>query len=125
MAFDACMMRAVLSDLWQRFPDAKIEKVLQPQNDEIDLVIHSGRNSKRLVFNVENEYGEGWENIISHESVAIASLLHDLCKIDTFKIDMRKVFFKSIHDVFGGELKKIVCGGAHRYFHFNDRGGTG
>lgn len=27
-------------------------------------------------------------------------------------IDMRKVFFKSIHDVFGGELKKIVCGGA-------------
>ncbi|MBR5140579.1 MAG: NFACT family protein [Clostridia bacterium] len=51
MAFDACMMRAVLSDVWQRFPDAKIEKVLQPQNDEIDLVIHSGRDTGRLVFN--------------------------------------------------------------------------
>ena len=52
MAFDACMMRAVLSELSREFPDAKIEKVLEPQNDEIDLVIHSGRNSKRLVFNV-------------------------------------------------------------------------
>jgi len=51
MAFDACMMRAVLSDISERFPDAKIEKVLQPQNDEIDLVIHSGRNNSRLVLN--------------------------------------------------------------------------
>ncbi len=52
MAFDACMMRAVLSEISERFPDAKIEKVLQPQNDEIDLVIHSGKNNGRLVFNV-------------------------------------------------------------------------
>ena len=52
MAFDACMMRAVLSEFSREFPDAKIEKVLEPQNDEIDLVIHSGKNSKRLVFNV-------------------------------------------------------------------------
>ena len=44
-------MRAVLSDISERFPDAKIEKVLQPQNDEIDLVIHSGRNNGRLVLN--------------------------------------------------------------------------
>ncbi len=46
------MMRAVLHDISEQYPDAKIEKVLQPQNDEIDLVIHSGRNSGRLVFNV-------------------------------------------------------------------------
>lgn len=52
MAFDACMMRAVLSEFSREFPDAKIEKVLEPQNDEIDLVIHSGKKSKRLVFNV-------------------------------------------------------------------------
>ena len=52
MAFDACMMRAVLSEISGRFPDAKIEKVLQPQNDEIDLVIHSGKNNGRLLFNV-------------------------------------------------------------------------
>ena len=52
MAFDACMMRAVLSELRGEFPEAKIEKVLQPQNDEIDLLIHYGRSSRRLVFNV-------------------------------------------------------------------------
>ncbi|MBQ8720499.1 MAG: NFACT family protein [Clostridia bacterium] len=51
MAFDACMMRAVLSEISRGFPDAKIEKVLQPQNDEIDLVIHSGKASRRLVLN--------------------------------------------------------------------------
>ncbi len=52
MAFDACMMRAVLGELTSEFPEAKIEKVLQPQNDEIDMVIHYGKSSRRLVFNV-------------------------------------------------------------------------
>lgn len=52
MAFDACMMRAVLSEYTQAFPEAKIEKVLQPQNDEIDLVVHYGKCSRRLIFNV-------------------------------------------------------------------------
>ena len=52
MAFDACMMRAVLNEFERDFIDAKIEKVLQPQNDEIDLVLHKGKTSKRLVFNV-------------------------------------------------------------------------
>ena len=52
MAFDACMMRAVLREFSSEFPEAKIEKVLEPQNDEIDLVIHYGRASSRLVFNV-------------------------------------------------------------------------
>ena len=52
MAFDACMMRAVLSELTREFKDPKIEKVLQPQSDEIDLIIHSGKLSRRLLFNV-------------------------------------------------------------------------
>ena len=52
MAFDACMMRAVLSEYISEFPCAKIEKVYQPQNDEIDLLIHCGKQSRRLVFNV-------------------------------------------------------------------------
>ena len=52
MAFDACMMRAVLSEFSREFPEAKIEKVLQPRNDEIDMMIHHGRSSRRLVFNV-------------------------------------------------------------------------
>lgn len=52
MAFDACMMRAVLSEYRREFPEAKIEKVLEPQNDEIDMVIKHRRHSRRLVFNV-------------------------------------------------------------------------
>ena len=52
MAFDACMMRAVLFEYLNEFPEAKIEKVLQPRNDEVDLLIHHGKTSRRLVFNV-------------------------------------------------------------------------
>ncbi len=52
MAFDACMMRGVLSEFASEFPTAKIERVHQPQNDEIDLLIHCGKQSRRLVFNV-------------------------------------------------------------------------
>ncbi len=52
MAFDACMMRAVLAEFVNEFPEAKIEKVLQPANDEIDMLIKCGKHQRRLVFNV-------------------------------------------------------------------------
>ena len=52
MAFDACMMRATISEFSSEFPECKIEKVLQPRNDEIDMILHHGRSSRRLVFNV-------------------------------------------------------------------------
>lgn len=52
MAFDACMMRAVLAEYRREFPEAKIEKVLQPQNDEIDILLRAGKDQRRLVFNV-------------------------------------------------------------------------
>lgn len=53
------------------------------------LCEHSINTYKRLLNCVKNEYGEDWENRISHESVAICGLLHDLCKIDFYKIDYR------------------------------------
>ena len=37
MAFDAYMMRAQLFEIVRDMPDAKIEKVLSPVSDEIDL----------------------------------------------------------------------------------------
>ena len=52
MAFDACMMRAVLSEFRNEFPDARVDKVLQPRNDEINMIVHHGRSTRRLVFNV-------------------------------------------------------------------------
>ena len=52
MAYDACMMRAVLNEIEAQFIDAKVERVLQPQADELDLVLHAKGGNKRLVFNV-------------------------------------------------------------------------
>ncbi len=52
MAFDACMMRAVLYEISSELIGARIEKVLQPSQDEIDLILHLGRQSRRLVLNV-------------------------------------------------------------------------
>ena len=52
MAYDACMMRAVLSEFSREFPEAKIETVLQPRSDEVNFLIHYGKSSRRLVFNV-------------------------------------------------------------------------
>ena len=52
MAFDACMMRAILTEYREAFTEAKIEKVLQPQSFELDFVLRSGKSQDRLVFNV-------------------------------------------------------------------------
>ena len=37
------------------------------------------------------EYGENFTNKISMESVAIIALLHDLCKVNFYKVDYRNV----------------------------------
>ena len=52
MAFDACMMRAMLREYNEGFDGARIEKIVMPQNDEVDLLIRAGHRSGRLVFNV-------------------------------------------------------------------------
>ncbi len=55
------------------------------------LCQHSINVYKRFVKLLENEYGEGWTEIVSPESVAIMGLLHDVCKVDTYKTDFRNV----------------------------------
>ena len=55
------------------------------------LCEHSVNVYRRLLRNVQQEYGEEWENVVSHETVAICGLLHDLCKIDFYKTDYRNV----------------------------------
>ena len=37
----------------------------------------------------KSEFGDDWEKKVSNETIAICALLHDLCKIDTFKSDVR------------------------------------
>lgn len=55
------------------------------------LCAHSVNTYKRLLNNVQNEYGEKWEEYYSHETIAICGLMHDLCKIDFYKVDYRNV----------------------------------
>ncbi len=55
------------------------------------LCEHSVNVYRRLLRNVQGEYGERWEDVVSHETVAICGLLHDLCKIDFYKSDFRNV----------------------------------
>ncbi len=55
------------------------------------LCEHSVKAYFRFLQNLDTEYEGEWENVISPESVAIIALLHDLCKVNTYKIDYRNV----------------------------------
>ncbi len=55
------------------------------------LVEHSVNVYHRLQKLIEDEYGEDWEEMYSAESIAIVSLLHDICKIDMYTVDYRNV----------------------------------
>ena len=50
------------------------------------LVEHSLNVYDRLVWEMENTVGAGWEELYSPESIAIIALFHDLCKIDRYVI---------------------------------------
>ena len=60
-------------------------------NHEGGLCEHSVNTFYRLLKNVQNEYGKDWEKFYSYETIAICGLLHDLCKIDFYKLDYRNV----------------------------------
>lgn len=53
------------------------------------LCEHSLNVYKRFVKALENEKGKEWADRFTKESMAICGLLHDVCKINTFKADFR------------------------------------
>jgi len=53
------------------------------------LAEHSICVYKRFLNAVKQEYGQDYQQKISDESIAICALLHDLCKIDIYKTEMR------------------------------------
>ncbi|MDD2445999.1 MAG: hydrolase [Clostridia bacterium] len=55
------------------------------------LCKHSVKVYKRFIKLLESEYGTSWQETISPESVAICSLLHDICKVNFYKEDIRNV----------------------------------
>lgn len=60
-------------------------------NVEGGLCFHSINTYKRFKQLLLDEYGEDFEDKISMESVAIISLLHDICKVNCYKVDYRNV----------------------------------
>lgn len=50
MAFDAGMLAAVAAELREKLIGARVAKVQQPEKDEIDLVMHIGRDNLRLLI---------------------------------------------------------------------------
>lgn len=129
MAFDACMMRAVLSEFSSEFPEAKIEKVLQPQNDEIDLVVHHGRSSRRLVFNVGPNAPRLQLSDIAKENPLKAPMFCMLLRkyflgakivgVEQLGFDRIAVFTVACYDEMGfATEKKIICEIMGKYANF-------
>ena len=55
------------------------------------LCEHSIKVFKRFVKLLEMEYGKNWSEKISPESAAIIALLHDVCKVNYYAVEMRNV----------------------------------
>ncbi len=51
MAFDAGMVSAIVYELNERIKGARVEKVTQPEKDEIVFLLHLGRENMRLSLN--------------------------------------------------------------------------
>ena len=55
------------------------------------LCRHSINVYKRFVRILEMEYGKDWTDKIPLESVTIIGLLHDICKVNCYEIELRNV----------------------------------
>ena len=55
------------------------------------LCAHSLNVYHRLLALLQAEYGDGWKDIYSPETVAVVGLLHDVCKINYYEVDYRNV----------------------------------
>lgn len=53
------------------------------------LCSHSINVYNRFLNMIKLEFGEDYTSKVSNETIAICGLLHDVCKIDTFKSDVR------------------------------------
>ncbi len=60
-------------------------------NFEGGLCFHSINVYKRFLKLLQLEYGDKWQEKISPESVAIIALLHDICKVNTYSVDIKNV----------------------------------
>ncbi len=55
------------------------------------LCDHTIKVFKRFIKLLESEYGERWQEKFSLESATICALLHDICKVNNYKEDVKNV----------------------------------
>lgn len=55
------------------------------------LCFHTLNVFDRFTRNLAMQYGENWQDTVSLESATIMSLLHDVCKVDCYKMELRNV----------------------------------
>lgn len=60
-------------------------------NYEGGLCKHSLNVYSRLIKLLQDEYGDKWQEKCSMESAVIIGLFHDICKVDTYAVNMRNV----------------------------------
>lgn len=60
-------------------------------NYEGGLCEHCVKAYNRYKALLKSEYGADYNKVISDESIAIIALLHDICKVNTYKVDYRNV----------------------------------
>lgn len=68
------------------------------------LCEHSINVYEMLVNEVHNTFGENWAEVVSPESVAIVSLFHDLCKVNTYES-----YFRNVKNEDTGIWEKVEC----------------
>ena len=77
MAFDAGMMRAVVWEINRAAKDARVEKIQQPQKDEIVITLHSAaqRSDLRLSINAGANNPKLGFTAVAKENPAAAPML--------------------------------------------------
>lgn len=55
------------------------------------LCLHSINVYKRFLSLIKQEYGENYTDKVSNETIAIISLLHDICKVNYYEVDYKNV----------------------------------
>lgn len=65
------------------------------------LCEHSVKAYKRFLELIKAEFGEDYSSKISDESIAIIGLLHDVCKVNCYKVD-----YKNVKDQNGNWVKQ-------------------
>lgn len=118
MAFDAGLLYAVVSEINEMCREGKVERICQPTKDEIDIILHKGKESRILVISASSNAprvalsSESKENPIVAPMFCMLMRKHlsgaklERCEIVGFDRVAKFVF--SAYDEMGFQCEKTV-----------------